>query len=164
MIGFLIKIAVFLVALLLAYNYFFGTEAEKAQSTKVFSQIKDVAVSVGDLAKSEKDKFDTGKYDTALEKLGTAYKSAREGAQYLDANLLKRFGELEQRKDKLGQELASIEKEDQALSSKAKSGAKVSKAEAAKEAEQVKRKEALHKELESLLNDSNALLKEAQTK
>lgn len=155
MIGFLIKIAVFLVAALLAYNYFFGNEEEKAQSAKVFSQMKEVAVSVGDLAKSEKEKFDAGKYDAALEKLGQAYKTAREGAQHLDADLLKRFAELEQRKEGLEQEVEKLD----AAERSSPAGKDETHA-----AQQQARKEALNKEMEKLLADSNALLKEAQGK
>lgn len=150
MIGFLLKIAVLIVAGVLAYNYFFGTDEEKAQSSKVFGQVKEVAVSVKDLAKSEKEKFDAGKYDAALEKLGSAYKVAREGAQDLDAGVLKRVGELEKRKESLTREIASIEKAEQ-------SEKKGQSAEAKAAAQQL-RKEKLHREMEQLIADSDALL------
>lgn len=153
MIGFLIKIAVLIIIGILGYNYFFGSAEEKAQSTKVFGQVKDVAVSVGELAKSEKEKFDTGKYDTAIEKLGSAYKKAREGAQDLDAGMLKRIGELERRKEGLKKELSSIEKAEQTD----KNGQSAE----AKAAEQAQRQEKLHREMERLIADSDALLKQA---
>jgi hypothetical protein len=151
MIGFLVKLAIVVVVGVLAYNYFFGTAEEKAQSSKVFGQVKDVAVSVGELAKSEKEKFDAGKYDAALDKLGGAYKAAREGAANLDASVLKRIGELEKRRQGLEKEVASIDKAEQAGQAAAPSEAKA--------AEQARRKEKLRQEMERLIADSNALLK-----
>lgn len=146
MIGFLIKLAILAVVGILGYNYFFGTSEEKEQSTKVFGQVKEVAVSVGELAKSEKVKYDAGKYDAALDKLAGAYKKAREGAQKVDASLRKRIGELEKRRAGLEAEIASIEKTDGA------SG------------EQTERKAKLKEELDQLIADSDAVLKQAEKK
>ena len=144
MIGFLIKLALVAVIGVLAYNYFFGTSEEKAQSAKAFGQMKDVAVSVGQLAKSEKEKFDAGKYDAALDKLGDAYVKLREGAQKLDAKLLKRISALEERKGKLKEELADLEKSDAPAEQRAK------------------RKAELDQELEALQRDSDTLAKDAK--
>jgi SMC interacting uncharacterized protein involved in chromosome segregation len=154
MIGFLIKLAVFVVIGILGYNYFFGTSEEKAQSSKVFGQVKDVAVSVGELAKSEKEKYDAGKYDAALDKLAAAYKTAREGAQKLDASLLKNIGELEKRRAGLEQEIASIEEAEQGDGKTELSAAEVK--------EQAKRKEKLQQELDKLISDSDAVLNKAE--
>jgi predicted transcriptional regulator of viral defense system len=151
MIGFLIKLAIFVVAGVLAYNYFFGTAEEKAHSTKVFGQVKEVAVSVGELAKSEKDKYDAGKYDAALDKLAGAYQTAREGAQKVDTSLLKRIAELEKRKEALKKELASIERQEQQTSSDDKSAAR-----------QAERKSRLERDLDRLIADSDNVLKPAQ--
>lgn len=151
MIGFIIKLAIVVVIGVLGYNYFFGSAEEKAQSTKVFGQVKDVAVSVGELAKSEKVKYDAGKYDAALDKLAGAYKAARQGAEKVDASLLKRIGELEKRKDGLRKEIDSIEKAEQTTGKGEDADAK--------SAAQAKRKEKLQREMEQLLEDSNALLK-----
>ena len=144
MIGFLIKIAVLVIAGVLVYNYFLGSDTEKAQSAKIFGHVKEIAVSVGDLAKSEKEKFDAGKYDAALGKLASAYQTAREGARQLDSSLLARIGELENRRNKLAEDLHTIEQADKAGNP-----------------EPPQRKEALRQELKLLLEDSNALLKEA---
>lgn len=143
MIGFLLKLAVLLVIGILTYNYFFGSSEEKAQSEKTFSQMKEVAVSVGELAKAEKEKWDAGKYDTALEKLGATYKALREGAQKLDAGLLQRIDDLDQRKAQLQKELADIEQSK------------------APPEQQARRKAELIKELETLKRDSDALVKDS---
>jgi cytochrome c556 len=155
MIGFVIKLVVVLVVGVLTYNYFFGDEAEKAQSSKVFGQMKDVAVSVGELARSEKEKFDAGKYDAALEKLGEAYKTARDGAQHLDAGIVKRLGELEKRKTELREEVDRIDQAERAAAGKT---------DAAAAEERRERRRALDRDLEKLLNDSNALLEQARGK
>ena len=143
MIGFLIKLGVLLVLGVLAWNYFFGSAEEKAQSARTFGQMKDVAVSMGELARSEKGKFDAGKYDAALEKLGAAYVELREGAQKLDAGLLRRIDGLERRKETLAQELADLEKRDAPAEEKAR------------------RKAHLLRELDALQQDSEALARDA---
>ncbi len=148
MIGFLVKLAVLVVVGVLAYNYFFGSSEEKAQSAKTFGQMKEVAVSVGQLAKSEKEKFNAGKYDAALDKLGAAYKKLREGAQKLDTGLLKRIDELERRKLELKQELDGIQDADTASGESREQAAK-----------QAHRKESLQREVDQLERDSAALLK-----
>lgn len=166
----LLKLAAVLIAAILVYNYFFGTSAEKENSRKVFSQMRDVVVSVGELVKSEKAKFDAGKYDAALEKLGGAYRAIRNQAQHVDAKVLKRLDELENRKASLQQELDNISQADQDQSApSSKPGKKTlrpdPKAEqekAVKTTDQQRRKEALQKELEALLRDSDALLQDAQ--
>ena len=168
MIRSVLKIGALLVAGILIYNYFFGTDAEKETSRKVFGEMKDVVVSVGQLVKSEKEKFDAGKYDTALAKLGGAYKAVRERAQHLDAKFIQRLDELEQRKAELQTQLDSIEQGDQAIANAPapkkglKANAKAEQEKAAKSADQTRRKEALQRELDQLLKDSEVLLKQAQ--
>ena len=145
MIGFFLKIAVLLVVGVLSYNYFFGTPEEQAHSSKTFTQIKEIAVSVGELARAEKDKFDAGKYDGALDKLGAAYKTVREGAQKLDAGLLKQVDELEARRAALKHELDAIQSAE-------------ADAKQAGSADQARRKQELLREMEDLVRDSDTLL------
>lgn len=169
MIRSLFKLALIAIAAILVYNYFFGTSEEKENSRKVFGQMRGVVVSVADLVKSERAKFDAGKYDAALEKLGGAYRAVREQAQHVDGNVLKRLDELERRKAALEQDLNTIEQGDQQAAVQPTSGKKTLKpdpkaeqAKNAKAADQQRRKEALQKELESLLHDSETLLQDAQ--
>ena len=65
MIRSLVKIGILLVGAILVYNYFFGTDTEKDNSRKIFGQMRDVVVSVGQLVKTEKNNFNAGKYDAA---------------------------------------------------------------------------------------------------
>lgn len=164
MIRSLLKIAALLIAGILIYNYFFGTNEEQENSRKVFGQIRGVVSSVGQLVRSEKDKFDAGKYDAALDKLGGVYKAIRTQARHVDEKVIKRLDELEGRKAELEQELNEIEASDQQAASAPVSKKKDPKAEkekAAKAADQNRRKEALFRELEGLVRDSDALLQDA---
>lgn len=167
MIRSLIKLALFLVAAILVYNYFFGDSEEKAQSREVFKKTGDALGSAWNLLKSEKEKFDAGKYDKVMEQLGGAYKALRERAQYVDEKVLRRLNELEQRKAALEAELSAIESGDSTLQAAPPPGKKGLKSSAdsavsAKQAEQDRRKESLRRELDALIRDSDALLKEAQ--
>jgi hypothetical protein len=69
MIRLLIRILISVVVVVLVYNYFFGTPDEKQTSQKIFNEVKVVGNSVSDLIKTEKVKFDEGKYDEALVKI-----------------------------------------------------------------------------------------------
>lgn len=168
MIRFVLKIGILLVIGILIYNFFFGTSAEKDQSRLIFGQVKDVVVSVGQLVKSEKTKFDAGKYDAALEKLGGAYQAIRKQAQHLDASFLQRLDELEKRKTDLQGEIDSIEQGDQELAATpapkkgVKADPKAEKAKTQKTADQQRRKEELQRELDQLFKDSETLLQQAQ--
>lgn len=160
MIRSLLKIAVLLIACVLVYNYFFGTNEEQENSRKVFGQIRGVVTSIGHLVHSEKDKFDAGKYDAALDKLGGVYKAIRTQARHVDEKVIHRLDELEGRKSELEQELSEIEQEDQKTAAAPPTKKKGPSA-LAKAAEQIKRKEQLFRELEGLVRDSDALLEEA---
>lgn len=168
MIRFVLKIGAVLVAGILIYNFFFGTGEEKEQSRKIFGQVKDVVVSVSQLVKAEKTKFDAGKYDAALEKLGGAYQAVRGQVQKLDASFIRRLDELEKRKAALQSEIDSIEQGDAELAQApapkkgARADTKAEKAKVQKTADQQRRKEDLQRELDQLFKDSEALLQQAQ--
>ena len=173
MIRTIIKLGLLLLAAILVYNYFFGTSEEKAQSREVFKKTGDALGSAWSLIKTEKQKFDTGKYDKVLDQLGNAYVAVRERAKYVDEKILNRLGELEKRKAGLEQQLDSIESGEQALREPAppstpkkglKPVPKTDPAQSAKAVEQQRRKEALQRELDKLIRDTDALLKQAQEK
>lgn len=104
----LIKVAIVLIIGVLVYNYFLGTESEKASSEKVFEQVKNVGVSIGELLKEEKQKFADGKYDDAFDKLGAIYENMKQkvSSGERDEKTLK---ELESKKEKLEKEKQYIE-------------------------------------------------------
>ncbi|MEL6972699.1 MAG: hypothetical protein AAFZ63_16910 [Bacteroidota bacterium] len=70
MIRSLLKLGLILVVGILGYNYFFGTAEEKAQSKEIFGKVRDVGKDAWALLKTEKDKFEEGKYNGAVEKVG----------------------------------------------------------------------------------------------
>ena len=112
MIKLLLKIAIPVIFCLLVYNYFFGTPEEKNTSKAVFSKTKDLTVSIYDLLKSEKHKFDQGKYDKALDKLNEIYDAARsksDGMSEVDKAELKK---LESEKQDLKREIDQTKKLD----------------------------------------------------
>lgn len=74
----LIRIVLLLVVGIIAYNYFYGTEVEKDQSEKIISEFKDVGSSIVNLVKDEKEKFDDGKYDDAIDKMKEAVEKMKE--------------------------------------------------------------------------------------
>jgi hypothetical protein len=167
MIRSLLKLAALLVAGILIYNYLFGTNEEKENSRRVFGQLRGVVVSVADLVKSEKNKFDAGKYDAALDQLGGAYRAIREQAQHVDGKVLERLGELEERKAHLEEKLHNVEAGDEAAAApvpkkNGKNDPKAEQQKAAKVADQLRRKEMLLQELDQLVRDSDALLQSAQ--
>ena len=94
MIRFLIKIGLVLVIGILVYNRFFGDDQEKEQAKEVFKKTGDAVGSAWNLLKSEKQKFDAGKYDRVLDQLGGAYQTVRRSAKYLDENVLQRLDDL----------------------------------------------------------------------
>lgn len=99
----IIKYGALLVIGILVYNYFFGTDEEKAQSKQIFSEVRDLTRSAVGLLKTEKAKFDEGKYDEAVDKVGGLLDNLKGKAQLLEDNrdLLDQITELQHRKEDL---------------------------------------------------------------
>ncbi len=144
----LLRLALVLIIGVLIYNYFLGTDEEKATSEKVFNQVKEVGKSIGELIKQEKQKFSEGKYDDAFDKIGSLYDQAKE---QLGSNQDDRddFEKLEQKKNDLEKERERLEEE-------------LDKEHPNEEV--VKRNESLDQELESLRKDFGALLKKLMSR
>jgi nucleoside-triphosphatase THEP1 len=163
----LFKLALTIVIVVLIYNRFFGTSQEKEQSKKIFGEMRNLVVSVTGLVRSEREKFDAGKYDTALDKLGQAYRAVRDRAKFVDENVIDRLGQLERRRAELERQLDELERREAQpvpTTTPDKKGSKQRQddLQAAKNADLAKRKETLQRELDKLVRDSDALLKEAQ--
>lgn len=88
MIKSLVKLALLLAIGIVGYNYFLGTPEEKASSKAIVNEVKELGKSVGNLLKAEKEKFDKGKYDDALTKIGNVYdklkSKVKDGGEMLD--------------------------------------------------------------------------------
>lgn len=165
MIRKLISFAALLVVGIVVYNLFFGDSEEKAQSRTIIKQTGSLVGSAWDLLKAEKDKFDAGKYDQALDKLGDAYGAIRKQAEFVDEKVMRRLGELEDRKAALEKELQEIEDAEaqhkQAPVTKKGVSAKQTELDSAKNAAQQRKKEELMRDLDKLMNDTDRLIKEA---
>ncbi|MBV6653777.1 MAG: hypothetical protein KI786_08485 [Mameliella sp.] len=107
MVKSLIKVGLLLVGGILVYNYFFGTPEEKAQSKEIFTNVKDLTKSAVDLLKQEKQKFDDGKYDEAVDKIGGLLENLKDKAEQLEDNrdLLEQIDELERKRQRLSEEI-----------------------------------------------------------
>lgn len=164
MISSLIKLGLFLVVGILIYNFVFGTSDEKAQSKEVFQKTGAAVSSAWNLLKSERQKFDAGKYDKALDQLGGAYREIRDKAQFVDEKVLRRLSDLEERKENLEKELEGIEDTPPPAPAPKKGVTKPAPtpAQSSKAADQQLKKEKLMKELDQLMNDTDQLLKQAQ--
>lgn len=108
MIKSLLKLLVVLVIGILIYNLFLGTDEEKQGAKKIVGEVKDVGVAVSDLLKSEKQKFDKGKYDKAVDKVGDVLSSLKRNAKEFDEKYVKRIDELERKRKQLKDELDSV--------------------------------------------------------
>lgn len=114
MIKSIIKLGLLLIVGVIVYNYFLGTPAEKAQSQKIFDKGKEVVVSVKDLVASEKEKFDSGKYDDALEKVGGLFEDMKEKAKEVkDSDYLDELEKLDEKRKALQEELSDIKADEQ---------------------------------------------------
>jgi len=98
---FLIKAALILIVGILVYNYFWGTPEEKATSTQVYTKVKDLTVSVVDVLKQEKDKFNKGKYDTAIDKVENVISTLRSNKKELSSSEQNQVEQLNLEKDQL---------------------------------------------------------------
>lgn len=124
MIRSLLKLALFLVVGILVYNYFLGTPSEKETSRKIFTEVKEVGVSVADLLRSEKQKFDSGKYDQALDKLGSIYQGLKKQGSKLSQEQRRRIEDLERQRGDLERSVrqTSLDMDGNSLNEEEKSG------------------------------------------
>lgn len=114
MIKFLFKVAIVVLLAVLVYNYFFGSEAEKETSKNIYSKAKDLTASVWDLAKSEKTKFEAGKYDKAIDKLNDVYDAVRKESGNMTEDEKEQLHSLEREKIDLERDVRESEKKDKA--------------------------------------------------
>jgi glutaredoxin 2 len=100
-----IKIILVLVAGVLIYNFFYGTDEEREQSKRIVGEFKEVGVAVKDLLQSEKEKLDEGKYDDALDKMGNLFEKVRNGVEKLDPDAISSLNRLERKRRDLEEEV-----------------------------------------------------------
>lgn len=113
----IIKLVLVLVVGVLGYNYFYGTDEEKANAKQIVGQVKQLTGSVANLLKSEKDKYDQGKYDAAIAKLKSALKTMHDKVAEMGSGeeaLLHDVEDLEQQEAELETQLETLDPRDAA--------------------------------------------------
>ncbi len=103
-----LKLLAILVIGILIYNLFLGTEEEKTGAKKIVGEMKDVGIAVKDLLKAEKEKFDKGKYDRAIDKIGSVLSNLKRDAKEFDELYVQRIEELERKRKALKEELEMV--------------------------------------------------------
>ncbi|MDZ4681259.1 MAG: hypothetical protein SH848_11835 [Saprospiraceae bacterium] len=144
--GNLLKLAALLVIGILVYNYFFGTTEEKAQSKVIFSEAKDLGKAAWGLLKSEKEKFEDGKYDEAVDKVGGLFKNLKTKAQEnKDTDALAELRELEKQRLELEKRLDAVDEYDKSKAA-------------------TRENEAIKRDWDDLLERTEALMKRMEEK
>lgn len=105
----LIKLALVIVVVLIGYNYFFGTSNEKMESQEIVEQIKGLGKSIGELLKSEKDKFQEGKYDELFDNIGDMFDNLKEKIASTDTHSREELDRLEQEKTHLEEKWKNLD-------------------------------------------------------
>lgn len=103
---FLFRVLILGLILVIGYNYFLGSPAEKQQSQEIVSTLEELGKSISDLIKQEKEKYDQGKYDDAVGKIGKLIQSIKEKAS--DIDLKEKLDRITEKKDMLKQKIEDI--------------------------------------------------------
>lgn len=144
MIRSLLKLAFVAIICIVVYNRFFGNDSEKEQSKRIFKGVGNVFTEVRDLARSEKDKFDGGKYDAALGKMQNVIERLKNHAgEKNDSQLNRQIADLERRKAQLQREVDAVPPTDTGFQ---------------KSADKIKKYGDMAKQMESLTNDIQRLV------
>ena len=112
LLGTIVKLVVPFALLIVGYNYFLGDEQEKQNSKEIIGQVKTLTGSVVDLLKTEKEKYDKGKYDNAMEKLQSTFSVLKEKATTMGQSgeaALGKLSAMEQQRMDLQQKLEALE-------------------------------------------------------
>lgn len=99
------SLVVLLVIGLIVYNQFYGTDEDKERGQVVVKETKEAFKSIFNLLKAEKDNYDEGKYEDALEKVGAIFKNVGEKVESLGDEFPDRFKELEEKKSAIEEKL-----------------------------------------------------------
>jgi hypothetical protein len=102
-------IFIFIIGLLL-YNYFLGDPEEKQLSKEIATQAKSLGKSLSTLVVSEKEKFDRGKYDDALDKVGGFISGLKKEKDSMSEESLLKLQQLEEQKNNLQVHLEKVDK------------------------------------------------------
>ncbi len=109
----IIRLVLVAVIAIIGYNYFYGTTEEKAQSKEIVDEVADsskkIIGSIGKLLKSEKEKFDDGKYDEAMGDLKGIFNNLKKEANSRGSEIQQEVEALELKRKDLEQEIEKSE-------------------------------------------------------
>lgn len=106
MIKRLLSLAVMLIIGLLVYNMMFGDEADKENAKQITSGIKE-------LIQSTKEKYESGEYNEAIEKIGDVFNQLKDKADKLNnGEYADDISELQERKQRLEEMLRDLEEKE----------------------------------------------------
>ncbi len=149
MIRSLLKLALMAVVCIVIYNRFFGSDVEKDQSKRIFKGVGNVFTEVRDLVRTERGKFDAGKYDVALGKMqGILENLKNHASDNKDVNLQRQIAQLEQRKHALENQVNQTPQPNKSDTGYQKS------------ADRMKQYADMAKQMENLTNDIQNLVKQ----
>jgi ElaB/YqjD/DUF883 family membrane-anchored ribosome-binding protein len=115
MIKTIIRLGLLLLVGVLVYNYFLGTQEEKESSERIFNEVKDLGQATWSLLKSEKEKFDQGKYDEALSKIDDIFEKIKgEASKDNNEEALQEVRDLQFQQEKLKDRIATTDMESEA--------------------------------------------------
>lgn len=131
MIRSVIKLGVFLVVGIVAYNYFLGTPEEKEKAKATIQKAKEVGKTVGGalidlgkdgiaLLKEERQKFKEGKYDNAVKKVSGLISTIKDKVEDTGGALLDQVNDLEKQKDAIAKQLDEAKESGEEMSDETK--------------------------------------------
>ena len=107
-----VPLAIVLTVFIVGYNYYWGTADEKVQSQQIIAKFRDLGKDVIGLLKSEKGKYETGKYDEVMSKISAGIATLKENASSASGkvgNWSEQIKDLEQKKAALESQIASLD-------------------------------------------------------
>lgn len=108
---YLLPLGIMLTIGLVGYNFFLGTPEEQQQSKLIIGKVRDLGGEVFNLLHTEKEKYNEGKFDEAIGRVGSSITYLKERAvSTADGGyaLLERLQELDRQKSALESQIANM--------------------------------------------------------
>lgn len=102
------SLALMLIVGLVVYNMMFGSEADKENAKKITSGVKE-------LLQSTKEKYKSGEYNEAIDKIGDVFNQLKDKAKSIEDNgngYIDQISKLEERKKHLEEMLEGLEEKE----------------------------------------------------
>jgi len=96
-----------------AYMYFFGKGEDKSSAQTIVQETRDVAKSVGEFLRHQKDKYDEGEFDRMIEKVEKSIRKLKSTSSENQDEVKKTLRELELELKKIDPEKLSEENKQQ---------------------------------------------------